>query len=67
MRQGDSNQDGVLDFEEFSGYLRAHEKKLSLIFHNLDRNNDGEHTLHNYRWNKQAETVFLKLVLPIDP
>ncbi|CAL8317445.1 unnamed protein product [Arctogadus glacialis] len=41
VRQGDRNHDGLLDFEEFSGYLRAHEKKLSLIFHNLDRNNDG--------------------------
>ncbi|KAK7930213.1 hypothetical protein WMY93_006608 [Mugilogobius chulae] len=38
---GDTNQDGVLDFEEFMIYLRDHEKQLKLMFRNLDKNNDG--------------------------
>lgn len=38
---GDTNQDGVLDFEEFIQYLRNHEKQLKLMFRNLDKNNDG--------------------------
>ncbi|XP_074519346.1 mitochondrial adenyl nucleotide antiporter SLC25A24 isoform X1 [Halichoeres trimaculatus] len=42
VKVGDTNQDGVLDFEEFSQYLRAHEKQLKLMFKSLDKNNDGE-------------------------
>ncbi|XP_072240403.1 mitochondrial adenyl nucleotide antiporter SLC25A23 isoform X2 [Leuresthes tenuis] len=42
VKAGDTNQDGVLDFEEFIQYLRDHEKKLRLMFHRLDRNNDGQ-------------------------
>ncbi|GAA6228157.1 calcium-binding mitochondrial carrier protein SCaMC-3 [Lates calcarifer] len=51
--ESDINHDGLLDFQEFSQYLRAHEKRLRLMFHNLDRNNDGridvgeiQHSLH---------------------
>ncbi|XP_074485070.1 mitochondrial adenyl nucleotide antiporter SLC25A24-B-like isoform X2 [Sebastes fasciatus] len=50
---GDTNQDGVLDFEEFTQYLSTHEKELKLMFRSLDRNNDGridaaeiQHSLH---------------------
>ncbi|CAK6973462.1 LOW QUALITY PROTEIN: calcium-binding mitochondrial carrier protein SCaMC-1-like [Scomber scombrus] len=39
---GDTNQDGVLDFEEFTQYLRMHEKELKIMFRSLDKNNDGE-------------------------
>uniref|UniRef100_A0AAQ5ZDV5 EF-hand domain-containing protein n=1 Tax=Amphiprion ocellaris TaxID=80972 RepID=A0AAQ5ZDV5_AMPOC len=39
--ESDINHDGLLDFQEFSQYLRAHEKRLWLMFHSLDRNNDG--------------------------
>ncbi|XP_035471265.1 calcium-binding mitochondrial carrier protein SCaMC-3 isoform X3 [Scophthalmus maximus] len=39
--ESDINHDGLLDFQEFSQYLRAHEKRLQLMFHSLDRNNDG--------------------------
>ncbi|XP_070684125.1 mitochondrial adenyl nucleotide antiporter SLC25A23 isoform X2 [Pempheris klunzingeri] len=53
VKAGDTNQDGVLDFEEFSQYLRTHEKQLKLMFRSLDRNNDGQidaaeiqHSLH---------------------
>ncbi|KAM7009275.1 mitochondrial adenyl nucleotide antiporter SLC25A24 [Tautogolabrus adspersus] len=41
VKAGDTNQDGVLDFEEFTQYLRIHEKQLKLMFRSLDRNNDG--------------------------
>ncbi|TRY86083.1 hypothetical protein DNTS_030173 [Danionella cerebrum] len=42
VRAGDVNQDGQLDFQEFTEYLRSHEKRLRLMFSSLDRNNDGE-------------------------
>ncbi|XP_023815438.1 calcium-binding mitochondrial carrier protein SCaMC-3-like isoform X1 [Oryzias latipes] len=42
VEAGDTNQDGVLDFEEFIQYLRNHEKQLKVMFHRLDRNNDGQ-------------------------
>lgn len=41
VKAGDTNEDGVLDFEEFTQYLRAHEKQLKIMFRDLDRNNDG--------------------------
>ncbi|XP_056135518.1 mitochondrial adenyl nucleotide antiporter SLC25A23-like [Lampris incognitus] len=53
VKAGDTNQDGALDFEEFTQYLCSHEKQLKLMFRSLDRNNDGEidaaeiqHSLH---------------------
>lgn len=42
VEAGDTNQDGVLDFEEFTQYLHTHEKQLKLMFSHLDRNNDGQ-------------------------
>ncbi|KAM6920588.1 mitochondrial adenyl nucleotide antiporter SLC25A24-like [Lycodopsis pacificus] len=41
VSSGDQNKDGSLDFNEFSKYLKEHEKKLRLTFKSLDRNNDG--------------------------
>ncbi|KAF7698278.1 calcium-binding mitochondrial carrier protein SCaMC-3b [Silurus meridionalis] len=41
VRVSDTNHDGQLDFEEFTQYLRTHEKELRLMFHSLDNNNDG--------------------------
>ncbi|KAI1882914.1 hypothetical protein AGOR_G00239800 [Albula goreensis] len=41
VSSGDKNKDGGLDFEEFSRYLKEHEKKLRLTFKSLDKNNDG--------------------------
>ncbi|XP_051776661.1 calcium-binding mitochondrial carrier protein SCaMC-3-like isoform X1 [Erpetoichthys calabaricus] len=42
LRAGDTNLDGQLDFQEFVEYLEEHEKKLRLMFHSLDKNDDGE-------------------------
>ncbi|KTF83520.1 hypothetical protein cypCar_00021901 [Cyprinus carpio] len=42
VRAGDVDLDGQLDFEEFTEYLRSHEKRLKLMFRSLDRNNDGQ-------------------------
>lgn len=51
--ESDVNHDGLLDFQEFSQYMQAHEKRLWLMFHSVDRNNDGridvgeiQHLLH---------------------
>ncbi|KAL2097081.1 hypothetical protein ACEWY4_006288 [Coilia grayii] len=41
VESGDKNKDGGLDFNEFSRYLKEHEKKLRLTFKSLDKNNDG--------------------------
>ncbi|XP_072220171.1 mitochondrial adenyl nucleotide antiporter SLC25A24-like isoform X2 [Leuresthes tenuis] len=41
VSSGDQNNDGFLDFNEFTKYLKEHEKKLLLTFKSLDRNNDG--------------------------
>lgn len=41
MSSGDQNKDGSLDFNEFSKYLKDHEKKLRLTFKSLDKNDDG--------------------------
>lgn len=41
LREGDTDHDGELNFEEFAQYLQERERKLLLMFHSLDRNNDG--------------------------
>ncbi|XP_061594619.1 mitochondrial adenyl nucleotide antiporter SLC25A24-like [Cololabis saira] len=38
---GDENKNDSLDFNEFTKYLKEHEKKLRLTFKSLDKNNDG--------------------------
>ncbi|XP_069576609.1 mitochondrial adenyl nucleotide antiporter SLC25A23-like isoform X1 [Brachyistius frenatus] len=42
VEAGDTNQDGELDLQEFTQFLRSHEKQLKLLFRRLDRNNDGQ-------------------------
>ncbi|XP_044531849.1 calcium-binding mitochondrial carrier protein SCaMC-1 [Gracilinanus agilis] len=42
FRVGDTNCDDRLDFEEFTKYLKDHEKKMKLAFKSLDKNNDGQ-------------------------
>ena len=41
MSKSDQNQDGHLDFKEFVKYVIEHEKKLKLVFKNIDQNEDG--------------------------
>uniref|UniRef100_A0A8C1K2B4 Solute carrier family 25 member 24 n=2 Tax=Cyprinus carpio TaxID=7962 RepID=A0A8C1K2B4_CYPCA len=49
VSSGDSDKNEGLDFEEFSKYLKEHEKKLKLTFKSLDKNQDGKikHFLFN--------------------
>ncbi|KAE8620159.1 hypothetical protein XENTR_v10010124 [Xenopus tropicalis] len=42
LRAGDTDQDGQLDFEEFTHYLEERERRLLIMFNSLDRNNDGQ-------------------------
>lgn len=39
--EGDADPDGGLDLEEFIRYLQEREQRLLLLFHSLDRNQDG--------------------------
>uniref|UniRef100_A0A671FF62 Solute carrier family 25 member 23 n=1 Tax=Rhinolophus ferrumequinum TaxID=59479 RepID=A0A671FF62_RHIFE len=39
--EGGADPDGGLDLEEFTQYLREREQRLLLLFHSLDRNQDG--------------------------
>uniref|UniRef100_A0A6Q2YF44 EF-hand domain-containing protein n=1 Tax=Esox lucius TaxID=8010 RepID=A0A6Q2YF44_ESOLU len=41
ISSGDQDRDEGLDIDEFSKYLKEHEKKLLLTFKSLDKNNDG--------------------------
>lgn len=41
-REGDTDPDGGLDLEEFTRYLQEREQRLLLLFHSLDRNQDGK-------------------------
>ncbi|XP_063305698.1 mitochondrial adenyl nucleotide antiporter SLC25A23-like isoform X1 [Pelobates fuscus] len=41
LRAGDTDQDGQLDFNEFTNYLEERERRLLLMFDSLDRNHDG--------------------------
>ncbi|XP_068599151.1 mitochondrial adenyl nucleotide antiporter SLC25A24-like [Brachionichthys hirsutus] len=42
ISSGDQDSDNGLDFNEFSQYLKEHEKKLQLTFKSLDKNKDGK-------------------------
>uniref|UniRef100_G3UHS3 Solute carrier family 25 member 23 n=1 Tax=Loxodonta africana TaxID=9785 RepID=G3UHS3_LOXAF len=39
--EADADPDGGLDLEEFTRYLQERERRLLLMFHSLDRNQDG--------------------------
>uniref|UniRef100_A0A8C2R644 EF-hand domain-containing protein n=1 Tax=Capra hircus TaxID=9925 RepID=A0A8C2R644_CAPHI len=38
----DTNADSGLNFEDFMRYLKDHERKMTLAFNSLDKNNDGK-------------------------
>ncbi|XP_069460454.1 mitochondrial adenyl nucleotide antiporter SLC25A23-like [Ambystoma mexicanum] len=67
LKEGDKDQDGEMDFEEFAQYLQEREGKLLLMFHSLDKNNDGHidvseiqetfHSLGVYISFQQAEKI----------
>ncbi|XP_042304828.1 calcium-binding mitochondrial carrier protein SCaMC-3 isoform X2 [Sceloporus undulatus] len=67
LREGDTDHDGELNFEEFARYLQERERKLLLMFHSLDRNHDGQidvseiqqtfHSLGVYISLQQAEKI----------
>lgn len=40
--EGDTDPEGGLDLEEFTRYLQEREQRLLLMFHSLDRNQDGK-------------------------
>ncbi|OWK12045.1 hypothetical protein Celaphus_00003833 [Cervus elaphus hippelaphus] len=40
--EGDAVPDGGLDLEEFILYLQEQERRLLLLFHGLDRDQDGQ-------------------------
>lgn len=42
ISSGDKDKNEGLDFNEFSKYLKEHERKLKLTFKSLDKNNDGK-------------------------
>nr|XP_034957465.1 calcium-binding mitochondrial carrier protein SCaMC-3-like [Zootoca vivipara] len=67
LREGDTDHDGELNFEEFTRYLQERERKLLLMFHSLDHNHDGHidvseiqqtfHSLGVYISLQQAEKI----------
>ncbi|XP_039540670.1 calcium-binding mitochondrial carrier protein SCaMC-3 isoform X3 [Pimephales promelas] len=63
VRAGDINDDGQLDFEEFTEYLRSHEKRLKLMFRSLDRNNDGQVDAEEIQQSLQSLGVDVSLEL----
>lgn len=60
MRVSDTNHDGQLDIEEFTQYLRDHEKNLRLMFHSLDNNNDGLYALHTKKNKKTLQSYVVE-------
>jgi len=42
LSEGDTNDSGDITLDEFIEYARRHERKLKIVFNNIDRNNDGK-------------------------
>ncbi|XP_070597660.1 mitochondrial adenyl nucleotide antiporter SLC25A23-like isoform X2 [Erythrolamprus reginae] len=61
LREGDTDHDGELNFEEFTQYLQERERKLLLMFHSLDRNNDGQIDVSEIQQTFQGLGVYISL------
>lgn len=42
LSEGDRDDSGDITLDEFIEYARRHERKLKIVFNNIDRNNDGK-------------------------
>lgn len=42
LTEGDTTDSGDITLEEFIEYAKKHEKKLKIVFNNIDRNRDGK-------------------------
>ncbi|XP_064415698.1 mitochondrial adenyl nucleotide antiporter SLC25A23 [Latimeria chalumnae] len=61
LKVGDTDQDGLLDFEEFTRYLREREKTLRIVFKSLDKNNDGHIDVSEIQYSLQSLGVSVSL------
>ncbi|XP_056678541.1 mitochondrial adenyl nucleotide antiporter SLC25A23 isoform X3 [Monodelphis domestica] len=61
LQEGDIDQDGGLTLEEFTRYLQEHERRLLLMFHSLDRNQDGHIDASEIQESFQALGVSISL------
>jgi len=60
IQKSDQNQSGNVDFSEFISYCLEHEKRLKVMFHDIDVNNDGQLDKTEIR------TAFKRLGISID-
>ncbi|XP_028908021.1 calcium-binding mitochondrial carrier protein SCaMC-3 isoform X3 [Ornithorhynchus anatinus] len=61
LQEGDTDRDGELDLEEFTHYLQERERRLLLMFHSLDRNNDGHIDVSEIQQSFQALGISISL------
>ncbi|XP_038596404.1 calcium-binding mitochondrial carrier protein SCaMC-3 [Tachyglossus aculeatus] len=61
LQEGDTDRDGELDLEEFTRYLQERERRLLLMFHSLDRNNDGHIDVSEIQQSFQALGISISL------
>ncbi|XP_032739648.1 calcium-binding mitochondrial carrier protein SCaMC-3 isoform X2 [Lontra canadensis] len=59
--EGDTDPGGGLDLEEFSRYLQDREQRLLLLFHSLDRNQDGHIDVSEIQQSFQALGISISL------
>lgn len=57
--EGATDPDGGLSLEEFSRYLQEREQRLLLMFHSLDRNQDGNCQPAGWGWGQGLEAALL--------
>ncbi|XP_059552925.1 mitochondrial adenyl nucleotide antiporter SLC25A23 isoform X2 [Myotis daubentonii] len=59
--EGGADPDGGLDLEEFTQYLQEREQRLLLLFHSLDRNQDGHIDVSEIQQSFQALGISISL------